>query len=164
MSHAVQEVEPIFGSEDEAIDRALDVENFNRRSAYNFSGYWPVRDELRHAPVSVISGRIPKDLEGVYLRNGTNTQFDKSYMRLHAFSGAGMLHQIQIRGGKATYSNTYIRTPRFVAEDAAGREIYSGIADVTGGGRASLERLGRIEQKKAQGLVPNLGNLEASPG
>lgn len=75
-----------------------------------------------------------------------------------------MLHQIQIRKGAATYSNTYIRTPRFLAEEAVGREIYSGITDVTGGGRASLERLGRIEQKKAQGLVPDLGNLEASPG
>src|SRR5882757_5829956 len=134
MSQAVQEVEPIFGSEDEAIDRALDVENFNRRSVYNFPGYWPVRDELRHAPVSVISGRIPKELEGVYLRNGTNTQFDKSYVRLHAFSGAGMLHQIQIRGGKATYSNTYIRTPRFIFEDRAGREVYVTFSDIAGGG------------------------------
>jgi len=31
-----------------------------------------------------------------------------------------MLHQIQIRKGAATYSNTYIRTPRFLAEEAVG--------------------------------------------
>src|SRR5258708_39787172 len=127
MSHAVQEVEPIFGPEDEVIDCALDV---SRRSVYNVAGYCPVRDELRHAAVTLVSGRIPKDLEGVYLRNGTNTQFDKSYARPHAFTGAGMLHQIQIRSGKATYSNTYIRTPRFVFEDLAGREVYVTFIDI----------------------------------
>jgi carotenoid cleavage dioxygenase-like enzyme len=154
---------PVFDEVDARIERELDITGHNENSIYNVAGYKPVKTELSHVPVRV-TGQIPPDLQGVYLRNGTNTQFDVTHVRLHAFTGAGMLHQIQIRKGAATYSNTYIRTPRFVAEDAAGREIYSGITDVTGGGHASLERLGRIEQKKAQGLVPNLGNLEASPG
>ena len=85
-----------------------------------------------------VTAKIPDDRTGVYLRNGTNTQFDKKHVRIHAFVGAGMLHQIQIRNGAATYSNTYIRTPRFLAEEAIGREAYSGIPDVIGGGKTTL--------------------------
>ena len=85
-----------------------------------------------------VTAKIPDDRTGVYLRSGTNTQFDKTHVRIHAFVGAGMLHQIQIRNGAATYSNTYIRTPRFLAEEAIGREAYSGITDVIGGGKTTL--------------------------
>jgi carotenoid cleavage dioxygenase-like enzyme len=106
--------------EERRIDAALDLENHNRDSVYNVPGYRPVRRELAHAPVRV-SGELPADLEGAYLRNGTNSQFDNGRIRLHAFSGAGMLHQIQISSGSATYSNSYVRTPRFEAERAAGR-------------------------------------------
>ena len=84
------------------IDAALDLENHNRDSVYNVAGYRPVRRELAHAPVRV-SGELPADLDGAYLRNGTNSPFDNGRIRLHAFSGAGMLHQIQISSGSATY-------------------------------------------------------------
>src|SRR6266436_5239389 len=103
----------IFGEEDERIERALDVERFNRASLYDHAGFRPVRKELSHAPIRV-TGTIPRDLDGVYIRNGTNRQFDRTHVRYHVFNGAGMLHQIQILNGEATYSNTYVRTPRFL--------------------------------------------------
>jgi len=133
---------PIFDEIDAQIEREQDVEGYNQRSIYNVVGYKPVKTELSHVPVTV-TGKIPADLSGVYLRNGTNTQFDNTHVRIHAFVGAGMLHQIQIRNGAATYSNTYIRTPRFLAEQGIGREVYSGFSDVNGGGIASLKRLAR---------------------
>lgn len=155
--------EAAFDETDERIERKLDIEGSNRTSVYNVTGYKPVKTELSHVPVAV-TGQVPSDLEGVYLRNGTNTQFDVTHVKIHAFVGAGMLHQIQFRNGAATYSNTYIRTPRFVAEQAAGREIYSSFTDVNSGGKGSIEKIVRVEEKKQRGLVPNLGNLEASPG
>jgi carotenoid cleavage dioxygenase len=112
----------IFGAEDDRIDAELDVANFNKNSVYNVPGYQPVRTEVTHAPVQV-TGDLPADLDGVYLRNGTNVQFDPTYVRSHAFVGAGMLHQVQIASGQATCSNVYIRTPRFEFERAAGREV-----------------------------------------
>jgi carotenoid cleavage dioxygenase len=102
----------MFGPDDDRVEQALEVERFNRDSAYNRPGFKPVRRELTQAPVTV-TGTLPADLEGVYIRNGTNPQFDRSRVRYHMFSGAGMLHQVQIANGAATYSNTYIRTPRF---------------------------------------------------
>src|SRR5688500_4196823 len=102
----------LFTAEDEAIDKAIDAAGYNARSVYSHPGFAPVRQEHRHAPVRV-TGRLPQDLRGVYLRNGTNIQFDRVQTRAHCFNGAGMLHQVQIADGGATYSNTYIRTPRF---------------------------------------------------
>lgn len=51
----------------------------------------------------------------MYIRNGANPQFDLATSRVHMFDGAGMLHQVQIRTGIATYSNT-LYTP--VVSDA----------------------------------------------
>jgi len=152
-----------FSPDDDRVEQALDVERFNRTSVYNRAGFKPVRDELTHAPVRV-TGTLPADLDGVYIRNGTNPQFDRTRVRYHMFSGAGMLHQIQIANGTATYSNTYIRTPRFEIERAAGGELYDEVTDVAGGGRAGFERIQLVERKKQQGLIPNLSRLEATPG
>jgi len=161
MNSSEMSTEPIFGIEDDRIERELDVENFNQRSVYNVPGYQPVKTELRHAPVSV-SGTLPPELNGVYLRNGSNVQFDRPRSRLHPFNGAGMLHQVQIKDGAASYSNTYIRTPRFDFEQQTGREAFLTFSDMAGGGRAGLERMQLIEAKKRKGLIPNLSMLESS--
>ena len=95
---------PLFDEEDSRLDAAIDVDTFNKSSVYNVPGYKPVHVELTHT-VARVTGELPSDLDGVYLRNGTNVQFERTFQRLHAFNGAGMIHQIQIKNGKATYSN-----------------------------------------------------------
>jgi carotenoid cleavage dioxygenase len=145
--------EPLFGEPDRRIDAALDVENFNKKSVYNVPGYRPVRTELTHAPVRV-TGTLPADLEGVYLRNGTNVQFDPSYIRSHAFVGAAMIHQVQIASGAVTYSNFYVRTPSFEFEREAGREVFVDFTDIAGGGQAGFDKISLVEEKKRKGLIP----------
>lgn len=152
----------LFGAEDEAIDRAIDAPRYNRESVYAHPGFAPVRQEHQHAPVR-ISGVLPADLRGVYLRNGTNVQFDHVHTRAHCFNGAGMLHQVQIGDGEATYSNTYIRTPRFEYEKLAGREVFPSYADMSSSGLAGLQRLKLLAKKQAAGLVPRWSGLEANP-
>jgi carotenoid cleavage dioxygenase-like enzyme len=110
-----------------------------------------------------VSGTLPADLEGVYLRNGTNVQFDEVRTRAHCFNGAGMLHQVQIAGGSATYSNTYIRTPRFEYERLAGREVFPSYADMSSSGEAGRQRLKRLAAKLAAGVAPRWSALEANP-
>ena len=95
------------------------IDQYNRDSAYGLPGFDPVHDELDRVELQV-EGALPEGLEGVYLRNGTNRQFAETRSRLHMFNGAGMLHQVQIRDGRAWYSNTYVRTPRFENERQAG--------------------------------------------
>ena len=87
----------LFTDEDSRIDALIDAAKWNRDSLYSHPGFAPVREEHRHAPVR-ISGTLPADLEGAYLRNGTNVQFDEARTRAHCFNGAGMLHQVQIAG------------------------------------------------------------------
>jgi carotenoid cleavage dioxygenase len=141
--------------EERRIAQALDAEGYNRKSLYNYFGFKPARTELSQAPVT-ISGRLPADLTGVYLRNGTNPQFERLSARWHMFDGPGMLHQVQIADGAATYSNTYVRTPRFEFESAAGREVFMTFGEMAGGGKAALEKMALVERKRAEGLIPDL--------
>ena len=72
--------------------------------------FGPVLDELDVAALRV-HGAIPPQLDGLYVRNGSNPQnADNS----HWFFGDGMLHGVRLQNGKALwYRNRFIRTPLF---------------------------------------------------
>ena len=140
--------------------KALDVDAYNRNSPYNSPGFKPVHTLCSNAVLQV-SGKIPDDLEGVYLRNGTNLQFEQTNGRYHMFNGAGMLHQVQIAAGKASYSNTYIKTPRYEIEDAMGQDQYLHFGDLAGGGKAGLVRMAVAALRQRLGVLPALEALES---
>jgi carotenoid cleavage dioxygenase len=161
MSTSMMAASEIFGPEDEAILEELDVPRYNRESVYGHPCYQPVRVEHSRVPVRV-RGTLPSDLEGVYIRNGSNVQFDKPTVRAHIFNGAGMLHVVQISAGSAHYSNTYIRTPRFLFEERIGREVFPSSGDFFSSGLAGAKRMKLLARKQAAGLVPNWSALEAN--
>lgn len=152
---------PLLSAAQNKAIKALDVEAHNRQSPYAGAGFQPVHRELADAAIRV-EGEIPADLEGVYLRNGTNTAFDETSSRLHMFNGAGMLHQIQIRNGEASYSNSYVRTPRFAIEAQRGAEVYPSFGDLAGGGKAALARILVDRAMQRRGISPALDNRENS--
>lgn len=152
---------PLLAFADRRVDKALDIEAYNRQSPYSGKGFAPVHSELSHEPIKV-EGEIPADFSGVYLRNGTNTQFDEIKSRMHMFNGAGMLHQIQVKDGKATYSNTYVRTPRFKIENEHGGSVYPEFGDLAGSGKPGLFRIILDLLKKRFGVIPRLETLENS--
>lgn len=93
------------------------------------NGAWtPLMEELDAAELEVIEGAIPADLDGVYLRN-TENQIHQPLGRFHPFDGDGMVHQIDFRGGRASYRNRFIRTRGFHAEQEAGGSLWGGLAD-----------------------------------
>jgi carotenoid cleavage dioxygenase-like enzyme len=59
-----------------------------------------------------VIGDIPKDLNGVYLRNGHN-QVHAPIGKYHPFDGDGMIHGMHLANGKATYRNRFVRTTGF---------------------------------------------------
>jgi carotenoid cleavage dioxygenase len=70
--------------------------------------YAPVPDELTATDLPV-TGQIPADLDGRYLRNGANPITGESR---HWFFGDGMIHGVRLAGGKAEwYRNRWVRTP-----------------------------------------------------
>lgn len=56
-----------------------------------------------------VTGTIPKELSGTFVRNGSNSTDETA---LHWFLGDGMVHGVRLDAGKATwYRNRYIDTP-----------------------------------------------------
>jgi carotenoid cleavage dioxygenase len=86
-----------------------------------------IRDEVDASNLEVI-GEIPLDLDGVYLRNGPNPQFEPTG-RYHWFDGDGMVHAVHFHDGTATYRNRWIRTEAFERERAAGDVQWVGIME-----------------------------------
>ena len=92
------------------------------------SGAWtPVFDEYDADGLEVI-GEIPKDIDGIYVRNGENPAFG-SIGLYHPFDGDGMIHTMSFRDGKANYKNRFVRTKGLMAEIEAGKPLWAGIAE-----------------------------------
>lgn len=85
----------------------------------------PVTEEIVAARLG-ITGRVPDDLRGTYIRNGPNPAFPPiSYV--YPFDGDGMLHSIALDGQTATYRNRWVQTRGLKAERRAGRAIYGSL-------------------------------------
>lgn len=90
--------------------------------------YAPVTEELtaRDLPVT---GTVPPELAGWYLRNGPNPADAASG---HWFFGDGMVHGVRLEGGRAvSYRNRWVRTTRFT--DDARMYDGQGRRDLTAG-------------------------------
>jgi carotenoid cleavage dioxygenase len=93
------------------------------------NGAWtPQHAEVTATDLDVIEGRIPDDIDGIYLRN-TENQLHQPLGRYHPFDGDGMIHQIDFSGGKASYRNRFVRTRCFQAEQDAGGSLWGGLMD-----------------------------------
>jgi carotenoid cleavage dioxygenase len=93
------------------------------------TGPWtPVHEEVTVESLEVIEGKIPADIDGIYLRN-TENPVHQPLGRHHPFDGDGMVHQVSISGGKASYRNRFIRTHCFDAEQTAGGALWGGLMD-----------------------------------
>jgi carotenoid cleavage dioxygenase len=62
-------------------------------------------------------------LEGVFYRNGPNPQFAPRD-RYHPFGGDGMVHAFRVEGGRVSYRNRWVRTPKLELERAVGESLF----------------------------------------
>jgi carotenoid cleavage dioxygenase len=88
--------------------------------------YAPVDDESDFE--LQVTGKIPRELAGAFYRNGPNPQFPPRG-DYHWFGGDGMIHGVFVEDGKARYRNRYVRTPKWIAEHAAGRGLFGSLGD-----------------------------------
>lgn len=92
------------------------------------SGPWtPIYDEVKTSHMQVI-GEIPKDLEGIYLRN-TENQIHEPLGVYHPFDADGMLHGIAFAHGEAHYYNRFVRTKGLLAEQDEGGSLWTGFVN-----------------------------------
>lgn len=94
---------------------------------YLLGVYAPVSEEIDAEDLQVI-GKIPEDLNGVYLRNGPNPRYQPQG-RYHWFDGDGMVHAVHLENGKARYRNRWVRTKAFEAESEAGKSLWTGVME-----------------------------------
>jgi carotenoid cleavage dioxygenase-like enzyme len=84
----------------------------------------------RDAVDLVVEGALPPELDGLYVRNGSNPASGDPG---HWFLGDGMLHGVRIQGGRALwYKNRYVQTDLY-----RGGEGYGGGGPPSGGNNTS---------------------------
>ena len=84
----------------------------------------PVAD-LSTPEIKLISGRMPKGLNGTFYRNGP-ALFERDGLRLeHWFDADGMVHAYNIDGGKVSHTGRMVRTGKYLREEKAGRFLVS---------------------------------------
>ncbi|WP_211365580.1 carotenoid oxygenase family protein [Polyangium fumosum] len=94
---------------------------------YLSGNYAPVDREITAHDLPVI-GEIPRDLAGVFVRNGSNPRF-RQKGRYHWFDGDGMIHALRFEDGRARYANRWVRTWAFVEEEKAGASLWTGVTE-----------------------------------
>lgn len=83
----------------------------------------PVMQETA-GQLELVEGALPAELEGFFLRTGPNpgeALFGEK--RYHEFSGDGMLHSVELKGGKAFYCNRFVDTELRRKEKEKGRAL-----------------------------------------
>ena len=97
--------------------------NVNR---YLVDNYAPVAEEITATNLRV-TGELPRELNGRYLRNGPNPRGEIDPAQHHWFTGIGMVHGVKLGDGRAQwYRNRWVRTESLVealGEKLAGREL-----------------------------------------
>src|SRR3984893_7291037 len=92
------------------------------------TGPWRPQNVEYDAEDLRVTGDLPDDLYGVYLRN-TETPLHPAIVRYHPFDGDGMIHKVSFRDGKVSYRNRFVRTEGLLAEQEAGRSLWAGRAE-----------------------------------
>mgnify|MGYP001092091807 CR=1 FL=1 len=85
----------------------------------------PVIEENTATELKVV-GELPRELRGMYVQNSPNPRYEPLGF-YHWFDGDGMVHGVELRDGKATYRNRYVRTRAFDKESGEGRALSTGI-------------------------------------
>jgi carotenoid cleavage dioxygenase-like enzyme len=100
---------------------------------YLEGNFAPVKEELTAGPADLkVTGTIPAELNGRFLRNGPNPVLSPDPATYHWFSGDGMVHGIALKDGQAQwYRNRWVRSA--AVAQALGEEPRRGSAEVHGG-------------------------------
>ncbi len=92
------------------------------------SGPWQPNTREYDVIEPKVTGDLPADLCGIYIRN-TENPLHHALGRYHPFDGDGMLHSVYIDSGYVEYRNRFIRTDGFEAELAAGEPLWAGLRE-----------------------------------
>jgi len=84
----------------------------------------PHRAESDVRDLEVIQGEIPAALSGTLYRCGPDRQYPPRTGQDVFIDGEGMVHMFRIAAGRVDYRNRWVRTERFVLQEAARRSLF----------------------------------------
>lgn len=88
------------------------------------NAFAPVFDERDDTDLQV-DGTLPASLNGVFMRNGPNPQFEPGPGYAYPYDGTGMIHALYLDAGRARYRNRWVLTRELQEERQAGHRIYN---------------------------------------
>ncbi|TAN13175.1 MAG: carotenoid oxygenase [Burkholderiaceae bacterium] len=68
----------------------------------------------------IVSGTLPAELNGVLYRNGPGLFRRGAQVKHSLLDGDGVVQRLELANGQARYARRFVRTPKFIAEQAAG--------------------------------------------
>ncbi|AFR48194.1 carotenoid oxygenase family protein [Gordonia sp. KTR9] len=86
--------------------------------------FWPMAFEATVPELRVVEGEIPKDIYGGLYHNGPTVHYPARQGIESVFTTDGMVQGLILENGKASFRNRWVRTPKFLAEEAAGRALF----------------------------------------
>ncbi len=125
-----------------------------------FSANRCVEKEFANEPLPV-KGQIPAALRGTLYRNGNGRFVHQGIPYDHLFDGDGMIASFTLSDAGIQYSNRYVRTREFVAEEQAGKMLYRGFGiNLPGGIRTNFMKM-RFKNTANTSLIWHAGQLLA---
>ena len=104
-------------------------------NTYLNDGYAPVREEVTALDLEV-TGELPLELNGRWLRNGPNPVGEVDPASHHWFRGDGMVHGVRLREGAAEwYRNRWVRSDSVT--QALGEDPVAATPTAEAGGRVA---------------------------
>ena len=91
------------------------------------SAYCNVEKELTNFKLKPKEGKIPKNLNGTFFRNGPGRLERNGHWVHHPFDGDGMIASIVFNQSEVFISNRFIRTQAWQEEEKAGQFTYRGV-------------------------------------
>jgi all-trans-8'-apo-beta-carotenal 15,15'-oxygenase len=76
---------------------------------------------VEHDYTAVVEGVVPENLRGTLYRNGPGLFERDGYKKKHLLDGDGMIQAVDFSGGDVRYRNHFVQTPKFIAEEEAGK-------------------------------------------
>lgn len=115
---------------------ALDEKRPRRRgpslsNPYLEGNFAPVGREHDAPSLDVVEGAFPAELRGSLYRMSPAPRFQPINPVLHHwFDGDGMIDAFHVEDGRVSHRNRWVRTPKVVMEERAGRALFGGIRDL----------------------------------
>ncbi|BEV35577.1 carotenoid oxygenase family protein [Synechococcus sp. M16CYN] len=91
------------------------------------SAFVNVQEELTNVTLNPARGEIPTDLKGTFYRNGPGRLERNGYRVHHPFDGDGMIAAMRFENGAVAFTNRFVRTEGWLAEEKAGKVLYRGV-------------------------------------